>query len=146
MNREIKFRYRYTDGKNWLFQVFTLEQIANGDPFDVLSDNPLYKDFRHVGQDQFTGLEDVSGNDIYEGDFLSLSEGHTSWIRHPFQVVFYEGAFCMRPIIYNMRPHEKPVAFITYGDQCVNNGLSQNFCEYIKVIGNIYENSDLLSL
>lgn len=74
MKREIKFRYRYTDGKEWIMLFFTLDDILNGGPFDHMSDNPLLKKYKHVGEDQWTGLKDCNGAEIYEGDVVD--DGH----------------------------------------------------------------------
>lgn len=71
INRDIKFRYRYTDGSRWIFQVFDLEQIANGECFDVLSDQRLLKHYKHCGEDEYVGLKDKNGKEVYEGDVNS---------------------------------------------------------------------------
>lgn len=73
MKREIKFRYRFTDGKNWIMRVFTLPEIVRGGPYEVISDAPLLKDYRQVGEDQFTGLHDKNGKEIYEGDIIEAT-------------------------------------------------------------------------
>jgi len=72
MNREIKVKYLYTDGHNWIAKVFTLEEIINGDPFDVLSDSPFAgsKKYKMAGRVLFTGLKDLKDVDIYEGDIV----------------------------------------------------------------------------
>lgn len=81
--RTIKFRFTYTDGKNWIKQDFTLAEIMNGAPFDVLSDQPLLKNYRMKDSYQFTGLTDKNGVEICEGDVLDNGE----------IVVFSQGAF-----------------------------------------------------
>lgn len=108
MNREKKFRFHYSDGVNHLFQVYTLEQCLNGEPFEFLSDNTLLKNYKHVGEDLFTGLQDKNGNDIYEGDILDDIEykgmvvcfgeivaGKDDWgieyVFHGWYIVFSDG-------------------------------------------------------
>lgn len=86
MNRVIKFRYRYTNGTNWIFQVFTLAEICNGMPFEVLSDNPLLKNYRYDGEDLFSSLTDKNGVEIYEGDVLVSTFGNGL----PFVIKFGE--------------------------------------------------------
>ena len=67
---------------------------------------------------QFTGLKDKNKEEIYEGDIALLSE-----VKH--EVRFYNGSFMLfknnKPYIYNVNWNQ------------------------IEVIGNIYENKELLN-
>ena len=69
--REIKFRFRYTDGAHWIFKAFTMQEMLNGDPFEVLSDSPLLRGYKLDGWDQYTGRKDEAGKDVYGGDICS---------------------------------------------------------------------------
>jgi hypothetical protein len=60
MDRIIKIRYYYTDSVNWLFRDFTLEEIENAAPYEVLTDNPLLKNYKLTHRVQFTGLLDIA--------------------------------------------------------------------------------------
>lgn len=91
---------------------------------------------------QFTGLKDKNGKEIYEGDILTIRAGHPYWLDKKFEVVFYEGAFCMKPKVIGLL--DKPVSFIYYGDMALKNGYEEDFGIYIEVIGNIYQNPELL--
>ncbi len=93
---------------------------------------------------QFTGLHDRRGKEIYEGDVFKLSEGHPRWISKNMVVSFYEGAFCIE-IMGHDYAGEKPTAFITYFDGCENHGLKEPYSKFIEVIGNIYENPELIN-
>lgn len=68
---------------------------------------------------QFTGLKDKNGKDIYEGDIVKTNEG--DWIA---KVVYSLDGFCCKD----------------------NEGGFSGYCQWDKfeVIGNIYENPDLL--
>jgi hypothetical protein len=76
MNRVIKFRYGYTDGNNWIFEIFTLDEIENGEPYEFISDAPLLKKYVLKTRDQFIGRNDENGVDIYVGDII-LTQAYT---------------------------------------------------------------------
>lgn len=130
--REIKFRYRYSDGKNWMVKVFTIEQIENGEPFEVLSDSPLLKGYKFIGRDQYTGLKDKSGKEIYEGDIVTVPSGY-SGDRHYGSV----------NAIVKYEEHE----FTLHNPLDKDGFVWQNEFSWndLRVIGNIYENPELLT-
>ena len=67
---------------------------------------------------QYTGLKDKNGKEIYEGDILD-NEG----ARQKYEVIFHNGCFCISQggLGYHIFNEKK-----------------------VEVIGNIYENKDLL--
>ena len=106
--REIKFR-RYHKGKGQLpypkeFEYFTMH------------DDPIWQ--------QYTGLHDKNGKEIYEGDVVNAKDYEVL----PYKVIFEDGAYCLD------RPH---------------NGIELSLTSVelynIEVIGNIYENPELLT-
>ena len=90
------------------------------EPFDLMDlKEPI--DYWHDGTIlmQFTGLHDKNGKEIFEGDIIKdLGAGYEEIIT---PVRFYQGAFCD-----------------SYWNQCINN------YKYCEVLGNIYENPELL--
>jgi len=109
--REIKFRI--WDGNNKHFVYPDILEIDRG-----------------LEYQQFTGLFDKQGTEVYEGDIISLSMwGYDDpW---NFRVGFGDGGF----YIYT----------IGFGGECVQNLDSDNAKRY-QVIGNIYANPELLEV
>lgn len=126
--REIKFRYRYTDGQNWIMKVFNLAQIANGDPFEVLSDQPLLRNYKHVGEDQYTGLKDKNGKEIYEGDVAKMYMNGFK-IGSDEIIEFKNGSFWLR---YRDTP-----IYAWFTDETFEGEL--------EIIGNIYESAEIIT-
>lgn len=93
---------------------------------------------------QYTGLKDKLGNDIYEGDLLRDPAGVTAWDENNFTAyeVFYDDNDCAdRHVGFQMnRVHfQGNVA----GTSQFPGFLPKN-TEQMVVIGNIYENKELL--
>lgn len=87
-NREILFKYWYSDGKSKFSQEFDLDQIANQDHWDVLCDSPLLRDYKIIDRRQYTGEDDQNGDKIFDGDrLLYIPENHEG------SVSFRSGSF-----------------------------------------------------
>jgi uncharacterized phage protein (TIGR01671 family) len=76
---------------------------------------------------QYTGLLDKNNKEIYEGDIVEIQKGDNC---EKFEVLYQGSCFSIK-IIGNI---DLPIVRI---DRAI---------EYIKIIGNIYENPELLSL
>ena len=134
MSRDIKFRLWSKIGKKF---------IKTDDPdlnFVINSDGYLYSIENFYGEIyvslqldivvlQFTGLQDINGKDIYEGDILKYNFPYDERLKHVSPVKFLEteASFGIKDIYGN----EIPLYRIT-----ANN--------YFEVVGNIYENPELL--
>lgn len=125
--REILFRGKRTDNGEWVYGVPTkdgrgemvmVENIFECEEYNCRGANCLYVDENTVGQ--YTGLKDKNGTKIFEGDIVLL-KGYDE----PYQVVFDESCFQ------------------AYSDS-VRYAMDNFYDHDIEVIGNIYDNPELL--
>jgi len=129
--REIKFRA--WDKYEKRYRYFTLKDLVNDLGFDYGMECDLVGLSNEVNYEQFTGLLDKNGKEIYEGDVLCGLFGTAG-----------RGA---------LRRKEKPFLFLIAYYRCSfvehRIGDTGNYRYYpnwneCEVIGNIYENPDLL--
>lgn len=129
--REIKFRAWFGEEHKMIpFDELHIE-LENGEytvwyslDEDSIQDGLCVEDFNIM---QYTGLKDKNGKEIYEGDIVNYSHPRTDEIIRT--VTFKHGAFGIEGI------YEK--THIIFG-----NILDS----HIEVIGNIYENPELLTV
>jgi hypothetical protein len=115
--RDMKFRAWYEDGKR---MIYGLPNFQNGHFYD---DRGLGIDFRVLKLMHYIGLQDKNGKPIYEGDMLEgrLEHGVVVWIQEEARWgIDVEGN--RRDIQFRDVNHDQ-----------------------LDVIGNIYENPDLLT-
>lgn len=118
--RPIKFRFGYTDGTNWIFKTFTLDECLNGDPLEAMSNNPLLKNYVMKSRDLFTGLHDKNGKEIYEGDIVMYCEIE-------YKIIYQANEFHCGYYL----------AYMFEDNSCLELGKQRT--NIIEVIGNIYE-------
>ncbi|MBA4274057.1 MAG: hypothetical protein C0436_00225 [Alphaproteobacteria bacterium] len=121
--REIKFRAWDDRAKNY-FKVCRMG--FNGFSHDFWSPNPVSCDFRQADEaryifEQYTGLKDKNGREIYEGDIV---------------VEYSEYGKNIGAVIY-----DPPVYAVVYANR-LNQEVNSRHTE---VIGNIHENPELLA-
>lgn len=122
----------FNGGIGWGLYDMKLEyRLVTGDPKAIFNTPGVLM--------QYTGLKDKSGKDIYEGDILKKwQKGQVHSMPHNFkqmvgsikEVIYHEGGFKL-----------------TKSNRSQNYGLNSFMIRYygLEIIGNIYENTDLLN-
>jgi len=135
MEREIKFRGKSIDGGDWVFGLITqyqgkllitnevIEHPSYQDPAGTWIYNEKEVHPESVGQ--YTGLKDKNGKEVYEGDVISSDQ----WNPKNYKVIFETGEFCFVSIKGVESPYTNDIRYV----------------KDFEVIGNIYENPELLS-
>lgn len=90
----------------------------------------IEKDWSEVVLMQSTGLKDKNGVEIYEGDYVSLISFETN-SEHKGEIVYARGSFCIE---VEVKGRKYKVPFTSFEE---SNAI-------LEVIGNIYENPELL--
>jgi uncharacterized phage protein (TIGR01671 family) len=123
--REIKFRAWDIEDKVML-DIYSLDFVRNGH-FWIEDARRLMFEPKDVVLMQYTGLKDKNGKEIYEGDIITLDGFSPS----KYEICFIEGAFCLWR-------EELPMAI-----ESVH--IEDSTGNHAEVIGNIYENTELLT-
>jgi uncharacterized phage protein (TIGR01671 family) len=134
--REIKFRVWITD---WGNSTSHLEYIKEG-CLHVYFGNWERGGYKNAIFQQFTGLKDKNGREIYEGDILKEHHYEDWGDEEGFE---YVGV--VRHRSYSNDAGNQFSGFVTYPNLRENKGYAGNPIKVdCEVIGNIFENTDLL--
>lgn len=121
MNREIKFRGKNYENK-WKYGDLVQEKWGQGKAIMIKKETTAWSVLEDtVGQ--YTGLHDKNGKEIYEGDIVKIKYRDEDIGK----VIYEHNGFSID--VTNMNKNYGRVSF-------VNN--------FIEVIGNIYDNPELL--
>lgn len=121
--REIRFRIWLADRKEFFFIDLKNFPINANLYAQLLEKNPIQ---------QFTGLKDINGKDIYEGDIVETV------YKTKGEIVFYDERYAKE---------YKFGGIGSFSEFIIREGLRnyRSISTVLKVIGNIYENPELLS-
>lgn len=136
--REIKFRAWDKTNKKWM-DLYHSEVALNPNTGKLVHVDDLstsYWDFNEYVLMQYTGLKDNNGKEIYEGDIVADRQYGTNKLILPKVVVFDEFGVSTDP--------GSGYAFVMGWGMKDINGEVQNLDIKLEVIGNIYENPELL--
>lgn len=139
--REIIFRGKRTDNGEWVEGFYTLYANNRGLHPCILTGTeqgcviPAFVIPETVGQ--FTGLTDINGQRIFEGDIVKTHYANSIKADFVEQVVFYSGGFCAMYKLQDGGMYSK------LADGCLPCG-NVPYMDRAEVIGNIYDNPELL--
>ncbi len=139
MNREIKFRGKDYNNK-WRYGDLVQEKWGKGKAIMIKKNTTAWSVLEDtVGQ--FTGLKDENGKEIYEGDIIEFSYdefiGNFDTKVAKGTIEFTNGTFLIKTFEIEgkkVKDTDNEEWFLLY---------TVNTCT-LKVIGNVYENSELL--
>jgi len=122
-NREIKFRAWHLPTKK-MFEVYSLcpNAVFENSMDGVHTSATLPAEREDCVLQQFTSLKDKNGVDIYEGDIVKTNYGKMGVVKF----------------------HKERASFIINDNEHFNCQLFQEM-PYLEIIGNIYENPELLN-
>lgn len=132
--REILFRGKNSNSNKWVYGYYMQSVAENPDSVDMIISSDCASGWR-IDKDtagQYTGLQDKNGAKIFEGDIISANlDDENPENTTNLAVVWKEYGFLGRHL-------QKP--YIYYYES-----LENKFVKKFEVIGNIYDNPELLT-
>lgn len=126
MSREIKFRAWDIDNKKYEYDI-AIRPINRIIGVEIFNNEMYPVEFRGIVE-QYTGLKDKNGKEIYEGDIVKWLDGLNEYIGFKVEWQDNRARFCLR----------NEYSVFDYED------LNDKKEPYIEIIGNIHENPELL--
>ena len=159
MSREIKFRGWDKYDKKMIYDLCQVDSFWHyysysddtGLHFGKTGPNGVGEDFENKYIMQYTGLKDKNNKEIYEGDILQEENGDLDVCLY-LEVVASYGFVPIEIYMYNYKEQGENINELSlveemykeYDIQCFPRNLTPR--DYLEVIGNIYENPELLEV
>lgn len=129
MNRPIKFRGKTTANGHWVYGSL----IDYGDNTFSIRNRKSQPWVQPDSIGQFTGLLDRNGKEIYEGDIITVNG------RYPRVVLWDMVSWALMPCEHYHDKH-----FWVMNLQHPENDWWEKFADEMEIIGNIYDNPELM--
>lgn len=131
--REILFRGKRGDNQKWVYGYYT-EECASFRGTSIIE--TLYEDYVVIPETigQYVGLIDKNSKKIFEGDIVNIEE-HETMVNGYYQIIYSEKNHCYA-LKRNIEYHYN---YFSFSDL---NG----FAETSEIVGNIYDNPELLEV
>jgi len=144
MNRDLKFRIWNSHYEKWQTNLTMFMNNTNDGSYSFNFSKQIYENYK---LQQYTGISDINGKDIYEEDIIKNTTSYEEYC-NPAVVVWgiYEKVgwkLAYKPKNYHIIPEE--LQHIINGNKFIEEfSLSHKGFGRYEVIGNIHENPDLL--
>lgn len=123
--RDIKFRAKLSYANDWVYGSLVRDSLT--DRYDIRDVARIYYPVSNPTICEYVGLKDRNGKEIYEGDIVdAVFEEDGVIIRNRAQVVFDNGCWVIK------------------WQEFKNTDYLYDDIEWLEVIGNIYDNPELL--